>query len=143
MDFKVRGARQTPWACGPGGALWHATIHADIVDEDIIEDAKQIVDAAVPQKPNNLFGSHYYSFVTREYLLNLLLFFHKRHGVFPTGQVCIVERWVWDGQLFKRANWWIESWAWRFIPRSRLRAPGYWIEIPPLPATPQTPSGLH
>ena len=129
MNFKVQGARQTPWACGHKGEIWYATIHAEVFDEKVIEDAKLIVDSTMPQKLKTFFGGHYYSFVTREYLLNLLLFFHKEHGVFPTGHVCIVDRWAWDGQLFKRGSRWIESWAWRFIPRSDFRSPGQWVKL--------------
>ena len=55
--------------------------HADIQDEAVIEQAKKIVDRCSPQRygPN---GTHAYSFLQREYLLNLLLFHYVDHGFF-------------------------------------------------------------
>lgn len=71
MDFRVPGNRQTTWACGPQGAIWYANLHADIEDQIVVENAKRIVDKALPQKQPTFFGGHYYSFfLTREYLLN-------------------------------------------------------------------------
>jgi hypothetical protein len=132
-DFRVPDVRQTPWSCGHNGATWYACVHADIDDEVVIETAKRLVDHALPQKLSTFFGGHYYSFVTREYLLNLLLFYYQEHGLFPVGSVCVVERWPWDGQIFKSNGKWFNSWAWRFsTTRAELKAPGYWVQIPPV-----------
>ena len=131
MNFRVSGVRQTPWACGPGGEIWYACVHADIDDEVVIDTAKRLVDRAIPQKRSTFFGGHYYSFVTREYLLNLLLFHFQEHGLFPTGSVCIVNQWVWDGLLYKRQGKWFSGWSWRFVTKRReLKEPGYWVQIP-------------
>jgi hypothetical protein len=55
-DFRLSGVRQTPWACGPGGEIWYACVHADIDDEVVIETAKRLVDRAIPQKQPTFFG---------------------------------------------------------------------------------------
>lgn len=102
LDFRIDGVRQTPWNCGHKGKAWYACIHANVDDEVVIETAKRLVDHAVPQKLSTFFGGHYYSFVTREYLLNLLLFHYQDFGMFPVGSICIVERWPWDGMVFKK-----------------------------------------
>ena len=132
MDFRVPNTRQTPWACGHNGEVWYAVIHPDIEDETVIDCAKRIVDEALPQKLSTFFGGHYYSFVTREYLLNLLLFYYEEHGLFPTGAVCIVDRWVWEGSWCRRGGQWWQFWTWRWPNRSELKAPGYWVQIPPV-----------
>jgi hypothetical protein len=133
MDFRVPGNRQTPWACGPNGAIWYANLHTDIEDQIVIENAKRIVDKALPQKQSTFFGGHYYSFLTREYLLSLLLFHFQEHGLFPTGSVCIVDQWAWDSRPFRHKGKWFTSWTWRFgIRRSELKSPGYWVQIPSL-----------
>jgi hypothetical protein len=134
MDLRVKGTgRQTPWACGPKGDIWYANVHAEIDDEIVIENAKRIVDRVIPQKKSTFFGGHYYSFVTREYLLNLLLFYYRDHGLFPTGAVCIVNQWVWDGFMYKSLGRWVTGWAWRFVTRrAELHQPGFWIQIPSL-----------
>jgi hypothetical protein len=130
-NFRLSGVRQTPWACGPGGDIWYACVHANIEDEAVIDTAKRLVDRAIPQKQSTFVGGHYYSFVTREYLLNLLLFHFQEHGLFPSGSVCIVNQWVWDGLLYKRQGKWLSGWAWRFVTkRSELKEPGYWVQIP-------------
>ena len=130
---KPSEGHQTQWACGPGGEIWYANIHPDIYDELVIDTAKRIVDKAVPQKRSTFFGGHYYSFITREYLLNLLLFYYQKNGLFPTGSICIVNQWVWEGHLYKNKGVWSVGWFWRFVTkRDELRAPGYWVEIPSL-----------
>lgn len=146
-DFRLDGVRQTPWACGHNGAIWYACVHADIDDEVVIETAKRLVDKAIPQKLSTFFGGHYYSFVTREYLLNLLLFHYQEHEMFPVGSICIVERWCWDGLVFKRRGQWLNAWAWRFdTQRQEMKAPGFWVQIPTVqsvlcdPAQPNLPS---
>lgn len=130
-NFRVPGLRQTPWACGHRGQIWYACVHPDISDEAVIDMAKRIVDKALPQKLSTFFGGHYYSFTTREYLLNLILFYYQDHGHFPTGAVCIVERWVWDGLIFRHRGRWLKSWIWRFsVRRADLKPLGYWVQIP-------------
>lgn len=121
---------QTPWPCGHGGKVWWANIHANVHDEAVIEQAKRLVDAALPQKLNTHFGGHYYSFVTREYLLNLILFYHQDHGRFPSGAVCVVEQWAWQGEAFKREGKWWFAWFWRFKSRDTFKAPGFWVQLP-------------
>jgi hypothetical protein len=132
MNLHVKGTgRQTPWACGPKGTIWWANVHAEVDDEIVIDNAKRIVDGATPQKQSTFFGGQYYSFVTREYLLNLLLFYYRDHGLFPTGAVCIVNQWVWDGFMHKSHAKWIPGWAWRFVTRrAELHQPGFWVQIP-------------
>ncbi len=133
FDFRLPKQRQTPWACGHKGAIWYACVHPDIDDEIVIENAKRIVDKALPQKLSTFFGGHLFSFMTREYLLNLLLFYFQEKGLFPTGAVCIVDRWVWDRMIFKRGGKWITGCFWRFgIGRLELNSPGYWVQIPSL-----------
>ena len=135
MDLRVKGTgRQTPWACGHKGDIWYANVHAEIEDEIAIDSAKRIVDRVMPQKRSTFFGGHYYSFVTREYLLNLLLFYYKSNGLFPTGAVCIVDEWVWNGFFWKeQGKWWPVGWFWRFkTRRADLHKPGWWVQIPSL-----------
>jgi hypothetical protein len=69
-------------------------------------------------------------FVTREYLLNLILFYREAHGQFPQGAVCIVERWAWQGEAFKRAGRWMVGWFWRFMRREDFKSPGFWVHLP-------------
>ena len=133
MRLDVRtGDQQTPWACGHKGSVWYADVHADIDDELVISNAKRIVDKVLPQRLSTFFGGHYYSFMTREYLLNLLLFFYQDHGLFPSGHVCIVDRWVWGGMRHRKQGKWLTNWAWRFMGRADTTVPGYWIYIPSL-----------
>ena len=133
LNLRKSGVRQTPWPCGHKGAIWYANVHADVFQEETIENAKKIVDKALPQKLSTFFGGHYYSFITREYLFNLLLFHFEEHGSFPEGSICIVERWVWDGMQFRSQGKWLKSWAWRFgFNRDELKPPGYWVRIPSL-----------
>ena len=69
---------QTTWGLIGGNKNFLAYIDADIQDEAVIEQAKKIVDRCSPQRygPN---GTHAYSFLQREYLLNLLLFHYVDH----------------------------------------------------------------
>lgn len=144
FDFRLPDVRQTPWACGHNGSIWYACVHADIDDPVVIDTAKRLVDKAVPQKLSTFFGGHYYSFVTREYLLNLLLFHYQEHEMFPIGSICIVDRWVWDGMLFKRFGKWLNSWAWRFdTRRSELKPPGFWVQIPSVQSVLNEPTATN
>ena len=84
-----------------GDPIWYANITPDIDDLSVIEDAKTIVDACYPQQKSTFFGGHYYCFLTREYLLNLLLFYHDAHKCFPVGQICIVDKWLWSCDAYR------------------------------------------
>jgi hypothetical protein len=127
--------RQTQWGNSHpilGGDLWYANISADIDDLEVIENAKKIVDACCPQKKSTYFGGHYYSFQTREYLLNLLLFYYADHNEFPIGNVCIVDKWLWNIDIYRQAKGWVRSKIWRFLPREQSFQSGEWIRIPDL-----------
>ena len=129
------GKRQTHWGNSHqifGGDPWYANISADIDDLEVIENAKRIVDACCPQKMSTFFGGHYYSFQTREYLLNLLLFYYADHNEFPVGNVCIVERWLWEIDFYRQVKGWVKSKIWRFLPREETFQAGEWIRIPAL-----------
>jgi hypothetical protein len=120
--------RQTAWQCGTRNTSWYACIDAPIEDLEIIEDAKTIVDACRPQKYGP-FGATFYSFLTREYLLNILLFHYADHGAFPKGSVCIVDEWVWKScTRVGDSNWF--NWKTKSNPR-RFERP-FWISIPSL-----------
>lgn len=132
---RLEDRRQTQWGRSHlcyGGDPWFANITADIDDLQVIEDAKRIVDACCPQRTSTFFGGHYYSFVTREYLLNLLLFHYCDHSEFPVGSICIVDKWVWRVDSYRQAKGWITSKFWRFLPREKSFQPGEWIRIPAL-----------
>lgn len=120
--------RQTAWHCGYQGTIWYANIDAPVDDNSVIEDAKLIVDAARPQKYGP-YGAHYYSFITREYLLNILLFHYSDHGVFPEGTLCIVDEWVWKNTTRVANSHWL-SWSSKKTGRHYERP--FWIKIPSL-----------
>ena len=116
------GQNQTEWKFG----IWtfYANIPEEIKDLKIVENAKSIVDFAIPQRfgPH---GTHYYSFVTREYVLNLILYFYKEHKRFPHGNICIVDRWYWKsfysgGRVFQGRK------------KGRNYSAGDWIYLPTL-----------
>ena len=132
---KVNDRRQTQWGSMKtifGEQIWYANISADIDDLEVIENAKKIIDACYPQKRSTFFGGHYYSFCTREYLLNLILFHYASHDNFPVGHVCIVDRWLWDVDAYRLAKGRVKSKIWRWIKRSETFRPGDWIKIPAL-----------
>ena len=114
---------QTEWKFGTW--TFYANIPEEIKDLKIVENAKSIVDFAIPQRfgPH---GTHYYSFVTREYVLNLILYFYKEHKRFPHGDICIVDRWYWKsfhsggGRVFQSRK------------KGRNYTPGHWIHLPTL-----------
>ena len=113
---------QTEWKFGTW--TFYANIPEEIKDLKVIENAKSIVDFALPQRfgPH---GTHYYSFVTREYVLNLILYFYKEHKRFPQGDICIVEYWYWKsfysgGRVFQSRK------------KGRNYSAGYWIYLPTL-----------
>ena len=113
---------QTEWKFGTW--TFYANIPEEIKDLKIVENAKSIVDFAIPQRfgPH---GTHYYSFVTREYVLNLILYFYKEHKRFPHGYICIVDHWYWKsfysgGRVFQNRK------------KGRNYTQGDWIYLPSL-----------
>ena len=56
MTFYTKDAKRTQTTWGPHGPekTWHAYIDADIQDQVVIEQAKQIVDGCSPQR----YGPH-------------------------------------------------------------------------------------
>ncbi len=114
---------QTSWKFGED-TYFYANIPEEIKDLKIIDDAKSIVDFALPQRFGP-WGTEYYSHLTREYLLNLILHFYKDHKRFPCGDICVVDHWYWKANL----------WGGRiFTSRKRGRnyIPGYWVYLPSL-----------
>ena len=116
------GQNQTQWKFGTW--TFYVNIPEEIKDLKIVENAKSIVDFAIPQRfgPH---GTHYYSFVTREYVLNLILYFYKEHKRFPHGDICIVDRWYWKsfysgGRVFQGRK------------KGRNYSAGDWIYLPTL-----------
>jgi len=116
------GQNQTEWKFGTW--TFYANIPEDIKDLKIVENAKSIVDFAIPQRfgPH---GTHYYSFVTREYVLNLILYFYKEHKRFPHGDICILDHWYWKsiysgGRVFQSRK------------EGRNYTQGDWIYLPSL-----------
>ena len=116
------GQNQTEWKFGTW--TFYANIPEEIKDLKIVENAKSIVDFAIPQRfgPH---GTHFYSFVTREYVLNLILYFYIEHKRFPHGDICIVDRWYWKsfysgGLVFQSRK------------KGRNYSAGYWIYLPTL-----------
>ena len=64
---------------GIDNAPFYARVNAKVRDPKVLREAKKIVDFVRPQK-FGLDGAHYYSFLEREHLLNLILrFFDKNH----------------------------------------------------------------
>ena len=61
---------------------FYAKINANTRDLKLISEAVKITDELYPQKfgPH---GTHYYSFVTREHFLNLLLRFYDSNSTLP------------------------------------------------------------
>ena len=116
------GQNHTEWKFGTW--TFYANIPQEIKDLKVIENAKSIVDFTIPQRfgPH---GTHYYSFVTREYVLNLILYFYKEHKRFPHGDICIVDRWYWKsfysgGRVFQGRK------------KGRNYSAGDWIYLPTL-----------
>ena len=114
---------QTRWKFGED-TYFYANIPDDIQDLKIIDDAKSIVDFALPQKFGP-WGTEYYSHLTREYVLNLILYFYKDHKKFPQGDICITDHWYWKsgnfgGRVFQSRK------------RERNYIAGYWIHLPSL-----------
>jgi hypothetical protein len=118
---------QTEWIVG--GWTFYANIPENFNESKVINVAKGIVDFALPQKFGP-YGTHYYSFVTREYVLNLILYFYQRHQRFPHGDICVVDHWWWETPSF------LNSLGFNTFFKSRKRkrnySPGYWVYLPSL-----------
>jgi hypothetical protein len=114
---------QTSWKFGEN-TFYYANIPEEIKDLKVIENAKSIVDFALPQRFGP-WGTQYYSHLTREYVLNLILHFYKDQKRFPYGDICIVDHWYWK----------TGSWGGRYFSsrkRGRNYTPGHWIYLPTL-----------
>ena len=53
---KQDSRRQTPWACGRNGEIWYATLTPEVDNLTVIENAKRIVDVAMPQRLSTQYG---------------------------------------------------------------------------------------
>ena len=131
MTFYTKDAKRTQTTWGPHSPekTWHAYIDADIQDQVVIEQAKQIVDGCSPQRYGPQ-GAQAYSFLKREYLLNLILFHYVDHGFFPSGHICITDEWLYSDSVTtdSKSRWY------SFRPRKKGRNyfAGWWIKIPSL-----------
>lgn len=127
MFFKKRNKKrnQTLWGNS------YAYIPESIQDHDVIEDAKSIVDFILPQKEGQFTTQ--YSFWTREYVLNLILFFYADHKKFPEGDICIVRDYYWRNSpcLDKDDEYGRKIYLYE-IRKGRNYDAGYWIKIPSL-----------
>jgi len=119
---------QTPWVVRWTGDTWFANIDAPITDEKVIEQAKQIVDHCSPQRygPN---VTHIYSFLKREYILNLILFHYADYGFFPSGHICITSEWLYETPIKTTGGNWF---SFKNPKKGRHYEPGWWIKIPSL-----------
>ena len=119
---------QTTWGLIGGNKNFLAYIDADIQDEAVIEQAKKIVDRCSPQRygPN---GTHAYSFLQREYLLNLLLFHYVDHDFFPSGHICITDEWLYQSSVKTTGSRWF---SFKCRTKGRHYQAGWWIKIPSL-----------
>ena len=96
---------QTTWGSYGGNQTWVANIDADIQDQKVIEQAKLIVDYCSPQRYGP-HGTHAYSFLKREYVLNLLLFHYADYGFFPSGYICITDEWLYSTSIKTTGGTW-------------------------------------
>jgi len=128
MSFFIRDPKrvQTTWGGYSPDQTWVVNIDADIQDAEVIEQAKTIVDHCSPQRYGP-HGTHAYSFLKREYLLNLLLFHYVDHGSFPSGHICITDEWLYETPIKTKGSTWFS-----FKPRKKSRRyqAGWWIKIP-------------
>ena len=125
---------QTVWSASPQGHEWVANIDAPIHDESVIEQAKLIVDRCSPQRYGP-YGTHAYSFLKREYLLNLLLFHYVDHGFFPSGYICITDEWLYEAPIKTTGSTWF---SFKSRRKGRNYQAGWWIKIPSLEEISQT-----
>jgi len=130
MTFYTKDTKRTQTTWGAHGLekTWLAYIDADIQDAEVIEQAKTIVDHCSPQRYGP-HGTHAYSFLKREYLLNLILFHYVDHGSFPSGHICITDEWLYETPIKTTGSTWFS-----FRPRKKGRyyQAGWWIKIPGL-----------
>ncbi len=131
MSFFIREKerQQTKWGSTALGNTWLAYIDAPISDPIIIEQAKTIVDHCAPQRYGP-HGTHAYSFLKREYVLNLLLFHYADHGFFPSGHICITDDWIYSDPIRTESgnNWF----SFKSRKVGRKYQAGWWIKIPSL-----------
>lgn len=126
--YKQEGVRQTHWAPSeerdPERDFWYANLSVDVTDLQAIEQAKTIVNAIEPQMLSTKYGTHYYSFIRREFLLNMLLHFWHDHQRFPSGWVC----WADEMPMTAIGN---SGWS-MFRPRKRGREypKPRWLQVP-------------
>jgi hypothetical protein len=125
---------QTVWGASPQGLEWVANIDAPIHDESVIDQAKLIVDHCSPQRYGP-YGTHAYSFLKREYLLNLLLFHYVDHGFFPSGHICITDEWLYEAPIKTTGSTWF---SFKSRKKGRNYQAGWWIKIPSLEEISQT-----
>ena len=128
---------QTVWGASPQGLEWVANIDAPIHDESVIEQAKLIVDHCSPQRYGP-YGTHAYSFLKREYLLNLLLFHYVDHGFFPSGHICITDEWLYEAPIKTSGSTWF---SFKSRKKGRNYQAGWWIKIPSLEEISQANQG--
>ena len=119
---------QTVWGASPQGLEWVANIDAPIHDESVIDQAKLIVDHCSPQRYGP-YGTHAYSFLKREYLLNLFLFHYVDHGFFPSGHICITDEWLYEAPIKTSGSTWF---SFKSRKKGRNYQAGWWIKIPGL-----------
>jgi hypothetical protein len=130
MNFFAREKtrQQTEWGNTWDGKTWFAYIDAPITDPIIIEQAKTIVDHCAPQRYGP-YGTHAYSFLKREYLLNLLLFHYADYGFFPAGHICITDEWPYEKPIKTTGGSWF---SFKCRKAGRKYQSGWWIKIPSL-----------
>ena len=90
---------QTSWKVNKHWTFY-ANISSSIRSRKVISDAKKIVDQIKPQKFLPYGGTHFY-FLSREYFLNLLLFYYEDHKCFPKGEICLVGEEHWRNLYFQ------------------------------------------
>ena len=131
MPFYTKDPKrqQTTWGKHWPDRTWLAYIDANIQDEVVIEQAKQIVDHCSPQRYGP-HGTQAYSFLKREYLLNLILFHYVDHGFFPAGHICITDEWLYSDSVTteSKSRWY----SFRPRKKGRIYYAGWWIKIPTL-----------
>ncbi|MBU3579740.1 hypothetical protein ICN17_06940 [Polynucleobacter sp. 73C-SIWE] len=128
MSFFKRDSNrtQTTWGKSGSNQTWVANIDANVQDKEIIERAKLIVDHCSPQRYGP-HGTHAYSFLKREYLLNLLLFHYADHGFFPSGHICITDEWLYEIPIKTTSSNWF---SFKTRKKGRNYQAGWWIKIP-------------
>ncbi len=127
MFFKNRNKSRNKTSWGNS----YAYIPESIQDSVVIEDAKSIVDFILPQKEGQFTSQ--YSFWTREYVLNLILFFYAEHQKFPKGDICIVRDYYWRSSPCLDSD---DEYGRKIylheIRKGRNYDAGYWVKIPSL-----------